>query len=237
VVFVFADHGEAFGEHGVFHHSFDLHDEALRVPLLVRGRVSRRGRARRWSLIDLHPTVLNLAGAPWAAGVGPEPRAPLLAQGAAGAHLPRGGATHLYGEVTPDGVFPSEQRSLYAPPYKLIWDVRRGTWELFDIARDPGERRNLYDDRPTLAADLRERLLTWAEHATLASNRTSEVIAAARLPREPAMQHPLHVRFGDILELLGYDLPRDRCASTTSYRAVFYYRVLRRTRVPVCWSR
>jgi arylsulfatase A-like enzyme len=233
-VFVYADHGEAFGEHGVNHHSFDLHDEALRVPLLVRGPGVMPGtRDALVSLMDIHPTVLNLARRPVASPVSGLSLVPLLARGDAQGLTPPGWRTHLFGEVTPDGLFPSEQRSLYAPPYKLIHDVRRGTWELYDIARDPGERRNLYDDRRALAADLRERLLTWSEHSTLASNRTSEVIAAARLPREPVMQHPVHVRFGDILELLGYDLPRDSVRINESYRVVLYYRVLRRTRVPV----
>jgi choline-sulfatase len=233
-VFVYADHGEAFGEHGVNHHSFDLHDEALRVPLLVRGPGVVQGtREALVSLMDIHPTVLNLARRPVGSPVSGLSLVPLLAQGESRGLTPPGWRTHLFGEVTPDGLFPSEQRSLYAPPYKLIHDVRRGTWELYDIARDPGERRNLYDDRRALAADLRERLLTWSEHSTLASNRTSEVIAAARLPREPAMQHPVHVRFGDILELLGYDLPRDSVRINESYRVVLYYRVLRRTRVPV----
>lgn len=234
VVFLYADHGEAFGEHGVNHHSFDLHDEALRVPLIVRGPGVTPGvRDALVSLMDLHPTAINLARRESATPVSGRSLVPLLADASARGLMFPGWRSHLFAEVTPDGLFPSEQRSLYSPPYKLIHDVRRGTWELFDIARDRGEVRNLYDDRPDIAAPLRERLLTWADHATLATNRSNEVIAAARLPREPTMQHPVHVRFGDILELLGYDLPSDRLRINDSYRAVFYYRVLRRTRLPV----
>lgn len=233
-VFLYADHGEGFGEHGVYHHSFDLHDEALRVPLLVRGPGVPAGvRTALVSLMDLHPTALNLARRPVGSAVSGISLVPVLADGNNRGLIPNGWRTHLFGEVTPDGVFPSEQRSLYAPPYKLIHDVRRGTWELFDLSRDPGELRNLYDDRPAIAADLRERLLTWAEHSTLASNRSSEVIAAARLSKEPTMQHPVHVRFGDIIELLGYDVPNDTLRINESFRLVLYYRVLRRTRVPV----
>lgn len=135
--------------------------------------------------------------------------------------------------MTPDGLFPSEQKSIYAPPFKLIHDLRRGTWELFDISRDRGEVHNLYDERPELAAELRERLVIWTDHAALSANRSNEQIAAARLPREPAMQHPLHVRYGDVAELLGYDLPSDRVPVEGAYRVVLYWRVLRRTRVPV----
>jgi arylsulfatase A-like enzyme len=234
VVFLFADHGEAFGEHGVFHHSFDLHDEALRVPLIVWGTgVAPGPRAALTSLLDLHPTALNLARAPVSGPVSGRSLVPILADGARRAITFPGWRARLYGEVTPDGIYPSEQRSLTEPPYKLIQDVRRGTWELFDLARDPGELRNLYDERPDLAATLRERLLTWADHASLASNRTQDIIAAARLTRPPKPQHPLGVRFGDLLELIGYDLPADRLRINDAYRAVFYYRVLQRTRSPV----
>jgi arylsulfatase A-like enzyme len=231
VTVVFADHGEAFGEHGVFHHSFDLHDEALRVPMLVRGPGITPGpRHALAALFDLLPTLLNFAGRAPAVPVAGRSLVPALLAPAAAP--PRGWRNHLYAEVTPDGVFPSEQKSLYAPPYKIIYDVRRGTWELFDIARDPGEFTNLYDDRPDVAAPMRERLLTWADAAAVA-NRSSALIEQARLRVVPPMQHPLHVTFGDVVELLGYDLPNERLAIGDFYRATFYYRVLRRTRVPV----
>jgi arylsulfatase A-like enzyme len=112
-VFVYADHGEAFGEHGVNHHSFDLHDEALRVPLLVRGPGVVPGtRDALVSLMDIHPTVLNLARRPVGSPVSGLSLVPLLARGDAQGLTPPGWRTHLFGEVTPDGLFPSEQRSL-----------------------------------------------------------------------------------------------------------------------------
>ncbi|MBP6834207.1 MAG: sulfatase-like hydrolase/transferase [Deltaproteobacteria bacterium] len=234
VVILFGDHGEAFGEHGVYHHSFDLHDEALRVPIIVRAPgVTPGSRHALTNLFDLNPTLLNFAGRPPVAPVSGRSLLPVLYDPSPGSLMPPGWRRWLFAEVTPDGLFPSEQKSIYAPPFKLIHDLRRGTWELFDISRDRGEIRNLYDDRPELAAELRERLVTWTDHGALATNRSNEQIAAARLRSEPAMQHPLHVRFGDVAELLGYDLPADSVPIDGTYRAVLYWRVLRRTRVPV----
>lgn len=232
VVVIFGDHGEAFGEHGVFHHSFDLHDEALRVPVLIRGPGIAPGpRNALANLFDLNPTLLNFARREPAAPVSGRSLLPVLFDPAPGTLTPPGWRGSLYAEVTPDGVFPSEQKSIYAPPYKLIHDLRRGTWELFDIAHDRGEVHNLYDDRPQLTADLRERLVTWTDHTATAGTSSNDLIAAARLPGEPrAIQHPLRVRFGDVAELLGYDLPSERVPIDGTYRAVFYWRVLRRTR-------
>jgi arylsulfatase A-like enzyme len=237
VTAIFGDHGEAFGEHGVFHHSFDLHDEALRVPLIVRGPGIEPGvRHALTSLLDLHPTALNVANRPAGMPIAGRSLIPVLADPEPGQIVSPSWREHLYAEVTPDGFYPHEQKTLIAPPYKIIHDLRRGTWELFDIANDRGEVRNLYDDRPDLATPLRERLLTWTDSAALPNNRTSDIIAAARLTEVPQMQYPLHIRFGDVLELLGYDLPETRVPVGSNYRATFYYRVLRRTRVPVFTS-
>ncbi len=230
--FVFADHGEAFGEHGVYHHSFDLHEEAIRVPILVAGPGIQAGaRNRLASLLDLHPTLLNLSGLRPAAAVSGWSLVPALFDPAPGTATPRGWRDHLYAEVTPDGVFPSESKVILAPPWKLLWDIRNGVWELFHTDRDPGERDNLFDGRGDIVPALRERLLTWTEHGALQTNRSAALITAARLPAVPTMQHTLNVRFGDIVELLGYDLVQDRLRINDTFRAVFYYRVLRRTRV------
>jgi len=58
---VTSDHGEAFGEHGMIRHGFELWEELVRVPLILKvpGVPPRRVTARR-SGIDLVPTVLDL---------------------------------------------------------------------------------------------------------------------------------------------------------------------------------
>jgi arylsulfatase A-like enzyme len=64
VVVVTSDHGEAFGEHGVFGHGNTLFLEELHVPLIVH--VPNHGRETRVpapvALYDLYPTCLALAG-------------------------------------------------------------------------------------------------------------------------------------------------------------------------------
>ena len=66
-IFVFcADHGEAFLEHGGFGHSQMLFNVNIRVPLIFYGpRYLPPSQAieRPVSLIDISPTILNLAGA------------------------------------------------------------------------------------------------------------------------------------------------------------------------------
>jgi hypothetical protein len=61
-----SDHGESFGEHdGCWGHGLTLYREALRVPLLLRGPGVAAGvEERPVQLLDLIPTLLDLAGAP-----------------------------------------------------------------------------------------------------------------------------------------------------------------------------
>ena len=61
-----ADHGESLGEHGENQHGYTLHRGVLQVPLLVAGPGIPKGTVISGTvgLIDLAPTIADLAGAP-----------------------------------------------------------------------------------------------------------------------------------------------------------------------------
>jgi arylsulfatase len=65
VALITSDHGEAFGEHGVWTHGLGLFEEIVRVPLVLwssRERWPARRVATPVSLLDLAPTLCRLAG-------------------------------------------------------------------------------------------------------------------------------------------------------------------------------
>ena len=72
LVAVMADHGEALGQHGEETHGVFLYDETIHVPLLFKlpgaGSTGRRVETRA-SLVDVTPTVLEIAGIPVPAAV------------------------------------------------------------------------------------------------------------------------------------------------------------------------
>jgi sulfatase-like protein len=129
---VFGDHGEAFGQHeGNYGHSFNLYDENVHVPMLIAapGLVVRQMRSRRVvSLVDVAPTVLDLAGLP----------VPEIYQGQS-------------------MLAPGARMALFFADYSLRWIGLRdgslkvihaldsGRSSLFDLDADPGERVNLAD--------------------------------------------------------------------------------------------
>jgi arylsulfatase A-like enzyme len=63
VVAVVADHGDGFGEHGEYGHYLSLHEELVRVPLILSGPgLPRREIAEPVALGDLPVTLLRLMG-------------------------------------------------------------------------------------------------------------------------------------------------------------------------------
>jgi arylsulfatase A-like enzyme len=81
LMLLIADHGEGFGEHGVWGHNAGMFDEVVRIPLVVWSSDGSFGPARiaaPVSLLDVAPTLVELAGASVPAGFDGESLRPLL---------------------------------------------------------------------------------------------------------------------------------------------------------------
>ncbi|MEP7325042.1 MAG: sulfatase [Gemmatimonadota bacterium] len=154
IVILTSDHGEQFGEHGLFYHSNSLYAQLLRVPLLVFGTQRIPAGLRITtpvSLSDMPATVVDLAGV---AVDSPFP----------GKSLARYWSSGLDSTVSGDPLISelSEQARLieeFAPTaqgmgslldgrlhyIRLIIDRRTGERSemLYDIGQDPFEERDL----------------------------------------------------------------------------------------------
>jgi arylsulfatase A-like enzyme len=153
IVVVTADHGEGFLEHGALGHTVSIYDEMVRVPLLVRypGVVppdrSLHGPA---GLVDLAPTLLDLAGLPYRAEeFDGRSLAPVL----------RGEEAVFDG---PPALLQTSRRGwwrgLADGRWSYLLDLATGRQELYDLTADPGQQRNLASERPEEARAWRRRL-------------------------------------------------------------------------------
>jgi arylsulfatase A-like enzyme len=143
-IVVTSDHGEAFGEHGMIRHGFEVWEELSRVPLIVHvpGAPPRMVSERR-SIIDVAPTIMETFD--------------LKAE--EGADFIRG--TSLYRDALappdakleqrpvlvdmPEGPHNQERRAFYQGDYKLI--VSRGrAIGLYNLREDPGEKKDLSEE-------------------------------------------------------------------------------------------
>jgi arylsulfatase A-like enzyme/Flp pilus assembly protein TadD len=164
IVAVTADHGESLGGHGEETHGVFVYDATLRVPLALRAPGLAAGRRIPWQarLIDLAPTILGLAGPQRPSGTASRPRADsTVPTGAAGDDLAADGVdlgpALRRGAPPPD--LPAYAESLFGT-YHYGWSPLRALragglkWieaprpELYDLAADPGETRNLHTGAP-----------------------------------------------------------------------------------------
>lgn len=183
VVFT-ADHGEEFFDHGSVGHGHSVWEELIRVPLIVRWPGLTDGPVRieeAVGLVDVMPTLLEALGLPVPAELSGRSIAPLLARASEDAPRP-----------TITG-FMNGWRTVVVGRYKLIQRTA-SRWQLYDLAEDPREQRDLAPERPIAVRYLRGLLgLAIAEVERPSASREHE---AARTTIDPTLRAQL--------EALGY---------------------------------
>lgn len=145
ILVVTSDHGEEFGEHGVFTHGNSLYVPALHVPLLVVAPGAPRGLRvdAPVSLRELPATILHLAGARSARSLPGESLARFWTAPAGAADEPLiAEVGHATGLPARYPVSVGDMRSVFAGGYHLIRNAD-GREELYDLRRDPLETRDL----------------------------------------------------------------------------------------------
>jgi arylsulfatase A-like enzyme len=186
IVFL-SDHGEAFGEHGQLGHALVLHENQLRVPLLMRldGVLPAGVRIPTTvDLVDVAPTLLDLLGLEAAEGMQGRSLVPLI-EGVAESESPRSFvAESLAGfqaalrlgrwklvrdawSASDASISKSGAPWLSISQIVAIEDVDVAAtplvYSLYDLSSDPGEERDLVAERPFVAAALGQ-LLAWERH-------------------------------------------------------------------------
>lgn len=169
IIALTSDHGEELDDHGSMEgHQWTLYDEVLHVPLILclpRGESAGTVARSLAQSIDIAPTLLAAAGA----------TAPAEFQGRN--LLAPSVASESYGTL----VFSEVKRfnrkwSVRNERYKLIFtgdrkpgdrdEHARQGYELYDLASDPGETKNIYSNIPPMAAAMRSALRRWMAEGT-----------------------------------------------------------------------
>ncbi len=163
LIVITSDHGEALGERNFLGHPMSVYQDQLRVPLIIKYPQQKTSLVEDApaSLVDIMPTVLailKLKSPERLSGrnlLDPESRA----------------GRALLGESYPLPIFVSlhprfrrVDRAVIEWPYKLIRGTA-GTRELYDLAGDPQEKRNLYDSHPATVETLDAELKRWIGRA------------------------------------------------------------------------
>ena len=171
-----ADHGESFGEHGLFWHR-DLYDATLRVPLIIAAPqealesfAAGKEVETQVRLVDIMPTILDLAGLSSDDTLDGRSLSGMMVDEI----LPDEAVAFatIYDE-TVEAKVPSAI-AVRSNEWKLI---RRGyrpnerceeqhdTIELYNLLRDPNEHKNLIDVESGLGAELCKRAEAFVSHS------------------------------------------------------------------------
>ncbi len=147
IVVAIGDHGESLTEHGEATHGLFVYDATVRVPFIVRAPYESMRNRRVPGAVrteDVMPTVLDLVGR----------QAPDGLQGRSLVPLMTGETRDLNLEAYSESLYArnhfgwSDLKALRAGRFKYIATTRP---ELYDLVADPGELKNLFEERRQIA--------------------------------------------------------------------------------------
>ncbi|MEX2561080.1 MAG: sulfatase-like hydrolase/transferase, partial [Pirellulales bacterium] len=181
IIIFSSDHGLAIGSHGLMGKQ-NLYEHSMKAPLIVSGpRIAPGRSAALVYLMDIYPTVCELAGA----------KVPPGLDGKSFAGLLRGKPA-----ATRDTLFLAYrdvQRAVRDDRWKLIRYPQAGRTQLFDLATDPDEIHDLSAD-PDQAARIEQMtawLRDWQQQLGDEFKEPARLPAAGQLPRRAELPDPL----------------------------------------------
>ena len=191
IFIVCSDHGDEFREHGRYAHWRQLHDELIRVLLIISHPDGQRGLSidSPVGLVDILPTLADMLGlAEDSSQFVGQSLWPVVRDGDSS-----GLCGFVVGDATPDR--DDTIISIRTAAWKLIVDSTKGAAELYDLARDPAEQTNVIAQHPQAARELEAKL-----RAELARQPTAAASDSAGPEWSAAEEREVLAR----LEALGY---------------------------------
>ncbi|MFH1619002.1 MAG: sulfatase [bacterium] len=148
IIILTADHGEGLFDHDYFLHEFNLYGGTLKVPLIVKiPGMAKKEITRQVQLIDLMPTMLELAGIEVNKDAQGRSLKPLLS-----GKVDAGFNRYVCSENTLGG------KAIRSDRWKLIWFPDK--IELYDLKNDPMEHNNLAGVEAKTAEALKKELFS-----------------------------------------------------------------------------
>lgn len=161
IIILMADHGESLGEHGIAFDHHGLYDASLHVPLIIAGGGLPMGKRipALCSIVDVFPTVLELAGAEDNQKIDGESLRPVIEET----------APEIRDLVFAEENYYQEKAAVRTKEHKLIKRIGKGVCgkcqivhggevELYDLKDDPRELHNIADTETEITARLTKKL-------------------------------------------------------------------------------
>lgn len=172
MIVVMSDHGESLGERDVYRHASQLYNEQTHVPMIIYHPEVQPRRVREYvSTIDLGATILGANGITSPEGYMGVNLFPLMK----GQSINR---PPVYAELTKEEVSQYVRLDQQVHPewkkymaiaqdgWKIIFNRDVFTFELYDLAADPREQRNLFSAVPEKAEQMKKVVLRYVDIVT-----------------------------------------------------------------------
>ena len=150
----------------------------IRSPLIISGPPQARGGETLDAIVhvmDIAPTLLDIAGATYPAPN--EEGIPVPQRGASMVSLLTGKADSIRGADDYLAWEFFDWRAVRMGDWKATWIAEpfgAGDWQLFDIAKDPGESHDLADEYPEVTLDLANKWDSYADDVGVVERESTE---------------------------------------------------------------
>src|SRR3990170_1450357 len=188
VIIVTSDHGEELFEHGFIGHASTslnakLYDEIIHIPLIIwwPKKIKHRVVDELVQQIDVMPTILDILGLPIPEGVQGYSLVPSIQGKPANNLRPVFCETILGGYQSTKEMEDIKLRCVRTKEWKLIYTntltsnvssggLDEGKYELYNFSSDPKEERDIFENHPEVAKELKKKLFQWIVTTTNKEN-------------------------------------------------------------------
>jgi len=165
VIIFLSDHGEGFLEHGYLYHSYSIYGELVNIPLIIRyPRLFKPGKDKKYvQHVDIYPTILDILNIDTD-------------------HLKLEGKSILSGKFLDRKILSeylrknkgkSPQRGMIIDKWKLIKNINKKNYELYNSKTDILDKNNLLKSNIKELEKLKSKMNFWVKNI-LKDKKTSK---------------------------------------------------------------
>ncbi len=215
-IFVFVgDHGEAFGEHGRYHHDNVIYEEGIHIPLIIYDPQNPQEQRVKEAVtqIDIVPTLLDM-----------------LDYNITGGALPGLVMTDVPEErrVYSHCWFEKRCMASISKSNKFIHHFYTQPDEFFDLSVDSLETNNIASANSEPQKLYASELQTWRSDIIRMHQRRDEAnLELFVFAAKPEIDHSLDATFGDYVRLVGYTLPQKEVRPGELFRISYVFETLK----------
>lgn len=182
LIIITSDHGEAFGERNYIEHGNSVYQDQVHVPLIIKyPHSSRKAVIDKYvSGVDLMPTVLDVLGY----------KIPGELQGVSLLRPENLDNRNVISESFPDRRklilhkrFHRIERAIFSDSMKYITSTS-GKQELYDLSKDPEEKKNIYTANKSISKYLESKLNHWLSVVNKESTSPEGSVATKKPDKE-----------------------------------------------------